>query len=163
MVSSSRPAHFCNQYVQPMWSEWMQTTRVYVLRARDFLRVEKNTLCPKIPASEESNEMTRLHCKTSLGGKVELCSLCTKCQQHSCFLNGILIQDTWLLIFFFLPSIIFCVSSLLSCFLANYSNLQYLHEFATHLLPTHNSIRDFEHFQRTVKLLASRPFRELDG
>lgn len=45
--------------------------------------------------------MTRLHCKTSLGGKVELCSLCTKCQQHSCFLNGILIQDTWLLIFFF--------------------------------------------------------------
>lgn len=133
--------------MEPMWSECMQTnTCVYVLRARDFLCVEKNTLCPKIPASEESNEMTRLHCKTSLGGKIELCSLCTKCLQHGCFqmesLFGYLASNI-----FSLPSIIFCVSSsLLSCFLANYSNLQYSHEFATHQLPTHNSTRDFEHF-----------------
>lgn len=80
-----------------------------------------------------------LYCKTGLGGK-ESCAHFAKCLRNGCPRNGIPIQDTWFLRVFPLPGVTFFVfSSFLSCFLATYSNLQYLPEFVTHQLHTHNS------------------------
>lgn len=137
MGSSFEPAHFCSQYVQPMWSACMQTNTTHVFTCSQqgtFFSWRKhfeNTLCAKTPTSEENNERTGRHCKAGLGGKVELCALCTKC---------LYVSAAWLLhkwnrysrylafnIFSSSRCNLLCVSSsLLSCFLATYSNFQLL-------------------------------------
>lgn len=133
------PAPFCSQYVQSMWSACIQTVHMCGrAQSKDLLRVEKTPFALRL-LPQESNEMTCLCCKTGLEN-IELCSLCTKCLQHGCSPDGILNSGYLASNSFPLPGVTSVFSSsLLSCFLATYSNLQYLLEFATHQLPTHNS------------------------
>lgn len=111
----------------------------YSEQTKDFLHVEKTPFALRhLP--QGSDEMMCLHCKTGLGN-IDLCSLCTKCLQHGCSPDGTLIDKVLGFQYLFSSRCnLLCVSSsLLSCFLATYSSLQYLHEFTTHQLPTHNS------------------------
>lgn len=104
----------------------MQTAHVSIRAwSKGFPYVEKTSSAPRHLC--QSDEMTGLYCKTRLGGKSCTHFVLSVFRVAAPHVKSFC-QGTWFLIFFSFLGVNFSVfsSSLLCCFLATYSNLQYL-------------------------------------
>lgn len=148
-----------SSFLQPVCATHMvsmhaDNTHVYVLKQGTFCAWRKHSLLTPfalrhLPQKNTVKWHVRI-AKLGLGESRAVLTLHQAFLQHGCFPHTILIQSTWFLMFFFSCRCnLLCVSSsLLSCFLATYSNFQYLHEFATYQLLTHNSTETSNIFRK---------------